>query len=232
LDGGLTYVGLPGRSLPVLVLHASFVGAKLQFASLGGERLCHIEVKAAIHLADLRAQLMHEIGLLHPRVDVVFPGGELLSRMLSEDPSAVLEAPATATQSRFLKLMVQHAEKNHTMMRLRRRPDLKVAVVNAAGGLQPEVAAALVDRLDLDLLCAFEVQPPCGPVICRLHAAPGHDAAAVAGMYGASGANLRAACFEVPRLHQFKQLWAGDTELKIATRDGRYREAQAVEKRR
>eukprot|EP00747_Dinoflagellata_sp_TGD_P130720 gnl/TRDRNA2_/TRDRNA2_174868_c5_seq3.p1 gnl/TRDRNA2_/TRDRNA2_174868_c5~~gnl/TRDRNA2_/TRDRNA2_174868_c5_seq3.p1 ORF type:complete len:143 (-),score=31.32 gnl/TRDRNA2_/TRDRNA2_174868_c5_seq3:130-558(-) len=123
-----------------------------------------------------------------------------------------LEPPAT--QGRFLELMVQHAEKRHSMMRLRRRPDLQVAVVNAAGGLQPEVAAALAERLEVDLLCAFEVQAPCGPVTCRLHAAPGHDAAEVAGMYGGSGGNLRAACFEVPHLHLFKQLWAGETELE------------------
>ena len=87
LDGGLTYVS-SGQSLPALVLQASFDGASIHFVTLGGEELCHIEAAATERLADLHAQLMHEIGSMHSRVDVVLPGGELLSRILSEEPSA------------------------------------------------------------------------------------------------------------------------------------------------
>ena len=89
LDGGLTYVR-SGRSLPALVLQASFDGTLMHFDTLGGEELFHIEATATGRLADLRVQIMHEIGSMYSRVDVVLPGGELLSKILSEEPSALL----------------------------------------------------------------------------------------------------------------------------------------------
>ena len=91
LDGGLTYVH-SGQSclLPPIVLQASFDGTSIHFVTLGGEELCHIEATATEHLADLRVQLMHEIGSMYSRVDVVLPGGELLSGILSQEPSALL----------------------------------------------------------------------------------------------------------------------------------------------
>ena len=67
-----------------------FDGASIHFVTLGGEELCHIEATGTEHLADLQVQLMHEIGSMYSRVDVVLPGGELLSRILSEEPSALL----------------------------------------------------------------------------------------------------------------------------------------------
>ena len=91
LDGGLTYVH--SRLLPALVLQASFDGTSMHFVTLGGEELCHIEATATERLADLRVQLIQEIGSMHSRVDVVLPGGELLSRILSEEPSALLGMP-------------------------------------------------------------------------------------------------------------------------------------------
>merc|ERR1712224_521832 len=93
LDGGLTYVHSgQSRLLPSLVLQALFDGTSMHFVTLGGEELCHIEATATERLADLRVQLMHEIGSMYSRVDVVLPGGELLSNILSEEPSALLGA--------------------------------------------------------------------------------------------------------------------------------------------
>ena len=89
--GGLTYEG-HSRLLPALVLQASFDGTSMHFVTLGGEELCRIEATATDFLADLRAQLMHEIGSMHSSFDVVLPGGELLSRILSEEQSAVFGA--------------------------------------------------------------------------------------------------------------------------------------------
>merc|ERR1712224_670387 len=93
LDGGLTYVHSgQSRLLPALVLQASFDGTSMHFVTLGGEELCHIEATGTERLADLRVQLMREIGSTYSRVDVVLPGGELLSNILSEEPSALLGA--------------------------------------------------------------------------------------------------------------------------------------------
>ena len=84
LDGGLTY------GLPAVGLQSTFDGASLHFATLGGEELCHIRATGTERLADLQVQLMHEIGSTYSRIDVVLPGGKLLNRILSEEPSALL----------------------------------------------------------------------------------------------------------------------------------------------
>merc|ERR1712224_908867 len=91
LDGGLTYVR-SGQShlLPPILLQASFDGISIHFLTLGGEELCKFEATASERLADVRVQLMHESGSMYSRVDVVMPGGELLSRILSEEPSSLL----------------------------------------------------------------------------------------------------------------------------------------------
>ena len=84
LDEGLTY------GLLALVLQASFDGTSLHFVTLTGEELYLMEATGAERLADLQAQLLHEIGRTHSRVDVVLPDGTLLRRILSEDPLALL----------------------------------------------------------------------------------------------------------------------------------------------
>ena len=71
-------------------MQTSFDGTSMHFVTLGGQELCNIEATATEPLADLQVELMREIGSMHSRVDVVLPGGELLSRILSEEPSALL----------------------------------------------------------------------------------------------------------------------------------------------
>ena len=71
-------------------MQTCFDGTSMHFVTLGGLELCNIEATATKLLADLQVELMDEIGSMHSRVDVVLPGGELLSRILSEEPSALL----------------------------------------------------------------------------------------------------------------------------------------------
>ena len=91
LDGVLTF------GLPTLVLQASLVGTSLHFATMGGKELCQLEAAAARSLKEIHAQLMHEMRSTCPRVDVLLPGGELLSKTLSQDPLAVLGSPSESS---------------------------------------------------------------------------------------------------------------------------------------
>eukprot|EP00747_Dinoflagellata_sp_TGD_P046758 gnl/TRDRNA2_/TRDRNA2_144616_c1_seq1.p1 gnl/TRDRNA2_/TRDRNA2_144616_c1~~gnl/TRDRNA2_/TRDRNA2_144616_c1_seq1.p1 ORF type:complete len:146 (-),score=18.35 gnl/TRDRNA2_/TRDRNA2_144616_c1_seq1:8-445(-) len=88
----LKYSGQTGqtRSLPTLVLQASFDGTAMHFVTLGGEERCQIKAAPIDRLADIHVQLLHKIGSLYSRVEVVLPGGELLTDFLSEHPLAVL----------------------------------------------------------------------------------------------------------------------------------------------
>ena len=87
LEGGLTFA----CSFRTFVLQASFDGTSMHFMTLGGEELCHFEAAATDHLADLRGQLVHDIGSMCSRVDVVLPGGKLISKIISEEPLTVLK---------------------------------------------------------------------------------------------------------------------------------------------
>jgi len=88
LDERLTYVIFAAGCLRVL--QTAFDGASLRFSALAGDEICCIESSVADRLVDLRSQLMRRLGVRCWRADVVLPNGALLSRVLSNDPSAVL----------------------------------------------------------------------------------------------------------------------------------------------
>merc|ERR1719195_2212894 len=88
LDSGLMYV--QPFLLPALVLGASWDGNVIRFLSLGGEDLCQIPASAADPLAEIGVRLLSLVDRAASRVDVVFPGGKLMSSILSQDPGAAL----------------------------------------------------------------------------------------------------------------------------------------------
>ena len=89
LEGGLTYTCTLGRKL---VLQASLDGTSMQLTTMDGEELCRIHATATDCLSDVykSIQLMPEVRSSCSRFDVILPGGEVLSNILAEDPSAVL----------------------------------------------------------------------------------------------------------------------------------------------
>ena len=84
LDGGLSF------GLPTLVLQASFDGASVVFKSCGGGELFQLTAAVTDSLADMRVVLAARMGPLCTRIDAIFPGGEVLSKLLREEPLAVL----------------------------------------------------------------------------------------------------------------------------------------------
>lgn len=76
----------------------------------------------------------------------------------------------------------------------------------------PWVAGELLERLDVEFLCAFEVGAAHGGrVACRIFARAGgaRGAGEVASLYGGKG-DERQAAFDVPNLDAFQKLWAAE----------------------
>ena len=63
-------------------------GDFMHFTKLSGEEQCSLKAHAAELAADVLALLRHEQGR---GVEVVSPGGQLLSQMISQDPLTTLE---------------------------------------------------------------------------------------------------------------------------------------------
>merc|ERR1712079_788733 len=95
LDSGLMYV--QPFLLPALVLGASWDGNVIRFLSLGGEDLCQIPASAADLLAEIGVRLLSLVDRAASRVDVVFPGGRLMSSILSQDPGGALRVAFWST---------------------------------------------------------------------------------------------------------------------------------------
>ena len=73
-----------------LVLQALFYGGSMHFVTLNGEELCRIETTPTDRLADIFRHLITEIGSMACKVVVVSPGGEVLSEILSKEPSVTV----------------------------------------------------------------------------------------------------------------------------------------------
>ena len=87
LDEGLTYTRSQTHSI---VLQAWFHGGSMHFVTLNGEELCRIETTPTDRLVDIFRHLITEIGAMACKVVVVFPGGEVLSEILSKEPSVTV----------------------------------------------------------------------------------------------------------------------------------------------
>ena len=85
LDRGLTF------GLPTLVLQASFDGDYVVFKTFSGNEICQIRASVTDRLAEIGVQLATRLGRRCTGVDAVFPGGEVLSRILCEAPLTVLD---------------------------------------------------------------------------------------------------------------------------------------------
>ena len=84
LEGDLSF------GLLSFVLQASFEGDWVAFRSCSGRVMCQLKAANIDSLEELRAELASYLGRVCTRVDVVFPAGELLSKLLREDPTATL----------------------------------------------------------------------------------------------------------------------------------------------
>eukprot|EP00930_Biecheleria_cincta_P006698 TRINITY_DN107760_c0_g1_i1.p1 TRINITY_DN107760_c0_g1~~TRINITY_DN107760_c0_g1_i1.p1 ORF type:complete len:141 (+),score=26.57 TRINITY_DN107760_c0_g1_i1:52-474(+) len=118
-------------------------------------------------------------------------------------------------ETKVLQRLVKHADSQILLgRRLRRCPDLKLAVLNSmaipvSGTQVSEVHVAseiLHQKPEADILCCFEVQePPAGRVCCRLYARQGASFAhSVAAVFGNTAGET---AFTVPDLFTFQQLW-------------------------
>merc|ERR1712079_219562 len=86
LEEGLTFKpALPPRTL---VLQMAFDETLLHFATLAGDELCHLNGSGIDLLTDIHEQLLcafRPAGAC-PRVEVILPGGGLMSKILANDP--------------------------------------------------------------------------------------------------------------------------------------------------
>ena len=77
------------------VLQTSCDGGVLQFDWLSGNEACKIEAVATDTLVTIHSRLAIQLRVPCNAVDVIFPGGELLSNLLGENSEAMVSAVFT-----------------------------------------------------------------------------------------------------------------------------------------
>merc|ERR1712232_187743 len=87
-SAGNKYVADPAmkRSQPIKVFLAFYDGRRFKLNDVGGETVCELIVDASEFLTDLHMRLARELCLPTHSFDVVFPGGERLSKAVRRQP--------------------------------------------------------------------------------------------------------------------------------------------------
>merc|ERR1719203_665871 len=80
--------------LETFVLQACFDGMLMHFVTLAGDKLCQLSASAGDRLAGIQERLLCSGITAGLRVEVVLPGGVLMSQILSEDPEALVGSRA------------------------------------------------------------------------------------------------------------------------------------------
>merc|ERR1712032_3192 len=92
LEGDLTYKQAAAGShhTKKIMLQSYFDGAALRLVMLNGEEVCQVRDVGTARLANIRVTLLSQFRGRASAVDVVLPGGALLSAVVSQEPLALL----------------------------------------------------------------------------------------------------------------------------------------------